>query len=489
MIIGASTGGPQAIEQLLNKIKPGFQFILIIANHFPYGRYTKILADSVSQKTNLQASVAHDKEVLKKGHTYICPGGRHIEITRDVVQQTFTAHILDHPAVNGCKPSIDNFFISTAFLKDVKVIGIILTGMGNDGLKGCKALQHRGHTVIAQDIKSCVAVHMPKHVINHQLADRIYNLNEISSFINNVELRMPALNHGKIKRQMASLPQSPSHQKKPLQRTTPHRKVAPISVKPSLLPERQRNNQFMSDEEFNMFKQLVLDYTGNITFKEKRELLNSKLQQIIKRYHFQSYSELYHQSINNKKILQLVLDHLTIHESYFFRDHYPFDFLKDVLFPELESKNKIFFRVWSSCCSDGQEPYSIAMTFHEYLKQHIHSPFTSESLEIIASDLSENCVKKTKDGIYNHFEISRGIDRYRESEYFDPLPNKQYRIKPKIRKHISAKNINICESHYDIPSIDIVFLSLCFDILRRTYSHESHRHHPKKITSWRVYHQ
>lgn len=445
IIIGASTGGPKAIEDLALGLQKDLPFVIVAAIHFPAGQFTKILSNTISTKSNINVKVAEHGEILKKGNLYICPGGRHIELTVDGKSKHFISHILDRPSVDGRKPSIDHFFISTAFMDQISVVGIILTGMGDDGLKGCKALQLKGHTVIAQALDSCVAKTMPNHVISSSLSDRIYSITEITSFINHANKRVGILKSGKIK---ANTKYRPSPK---LPRVSTPIKLVPTSAQSS------REAPRFSDQDYDQFKKLAIDETGNITFQERRELLEKKLKNILLQYRMNTYAELYEQCLSNRQILQLVLDELTIHESYFFRDKYPFHFFKTKFLLDMQRKNKSLIRVWSACCADGQEPYSIAMDFCSHLKMDTLSIFNHESLEITATDIAQNCLNKTNSGIYSRFEVSRGITPDLLKLYFIKTKTEDYQLKPIVSSKVNVQKVNLCDSTYLLPSFDIIF--------------------------------
>lgn len=160
--IGSSTGGVQAIEELTKYLKPNHPAI-VITQHMPIG-FTNGFAHRLNQLLpNSDVKEAKDGDVLLPGRILIAPGNLHMEVKKDGF--VYKTVMKDYPKVNSHKPSVDVLFAS--MVKEVKTqgIGIILTGMGEDGAKKLLAMKEAGASTYAQDEKSCVVYGMPKRAV------------------------------------------------------------------------------------------------------------------------------------------------------------------------------------------------------------------------------------------------------------------------------------------------------------------------------------
>lgn len=178
--IGSSTGGPNALAEVFREFPGDFPVPIVIVQHMP-PVFTKFLAERLSANSALKFSEAVDGELLKPGHAYIAPGGRHMEIVR----QAFAGHVhlQDGPAENSCRPAVDVLFRSVAKSFNGATLGVVLTGMGRDGLRGCELIHEKHGNVFAQDEATSVVWGMPRVVAQSNLADKILPLGKIRSEI------------------------------------------------------------------------------------------------------------------------------------------------------------------------------------------------------------------------------------------------------------------------------------------------------------------
>jgi two-component system, chemotaxis family, protein-glutamate methylesterase/glutaminase len=176
--IGASTGGPQAIELVLSRL-PADTPPIVIAQHMPPG-FTKAFADRLDKACRVRVIEAAGGEVLQPGTVYIAPGGRHLVVDPYGFQLTTRVH--DGPPQHHQRPAVDVLFHSLARLRGVPIVAVLLTGMGVDGANGLLALREAGAETIAQDESSCIVFGMPKEAIARGAAVHVATL-----------LRLPAL--------------------------------------------------------------------------------------------------------------------------------------------------------------------------------------------------------------------------------------------------------------------------------------------------------
>jgi two-component system chemotaxis response regulator CheB len=178
LLIGSSTGGPQALMSVVADIGPVIDRVpVLITQHMP-PTFTTILAEHLARASNRPAKEAVDGEAVKAGHIYLAPGGRHM---REVRQGTEAVIALDDgPPVNFCKPAVDPLFASAIDIWQGSTLALILTGMGSDGMRGGKDIVAAGGSVIAQDEASSVVWGMPGAAANAGICAAVLPLNQIA---------------------------------------------------------------------------------------------------------------------------------------------------------------------------------------------------------------------------------------------------------------------------------------------------------------------
>ncbi|MBT1700656.1 chemotaxis response regulator protein-glutamate methylesterase [Fulvivirgaceae bacterium PWU4] len=170
--VGASTGGTEALRYFLQQMPADAPGILI-TQHMPAG-FTKSFADQVNTLCEITVKEALDGERVMRGHAYIAPGGRHMELVRSGAK--YFIKIRDGALVNRHRPSVDVLFNSVAHHAGQNALGIIMTGMGRDGAEGLLKMKEAGARTIAQDEKSSVVFGMPKEAIRIGGADQVLHL-------------------------------------------------------------------------------------------------------------------------------------------------------------------------------------------------------------------------------------------------------------------------------------------------------------------------
>jgi two-component system, chemotaxis family, protein-glutamate methylesterase/glutaminase len=178
--IGISTGGPNALAALIPTLPSNLGVPLLIVQHRPR-LFTRLLAERLSEKAKILIAEAKHGDVLEPGRGWIAPGDYHMMIKRigtSVVIQTN-----QDPPENSCRPSVDVLFRSVAQIYGAGSLGVIMTGMGQDGLRGCEAIRQCGGRVLAQDEASSVVWGMPGFVARAGLAHSLVSLNEMGAAI------------------------------------------------------------------------------------------------------------------------------------------------------------------------------------------------------------------------------------------------------------------------------------------------------------------
>ena len=176
IIVGASTGGTEAIREVLVPLPPDAPAVLI-AQHMPPG-FTKSFAQRLNGLCRITVKEAEHGERVLPGHAYIAPGHAHLLLARSGAN--YIAHLSDDPPVNRHRPSVDVLFRSAAQHAGKNAVGVILTGMGRDGAAGLLEMKKAGAYTLAQDEASCIVFGMPREAIALGAADEITSLPEMS---------------------------------------------------------------------------------------------------------------------------------------------------------------------------------------------------------------------------------------------------------------------------------------------------------------------
>jgi two-component system, chemotaxis family, protein-glutamate methylesterase/glutaminase len=176
IIVGASTGGTEAIREVLVPLPPDAPAVLI-AQHMPPG-FTKSFAQRLNGLCRITVKEAEHGERVLPGHAYIAPGHAHLLLARSGAN--YIAHLSDEPPVNRHRPSVDVLFRSAAQHAGKNAVGVILTGMGRDGAAGLLDMKNAGAHTLAQDEASCIVFGMPREAIAMGAASEVAPLAEMS---------------------------------------------------------------------------------------------------------------------------------------------------------------------------------------------------------------------------------------------------------------------------------------------------------------------
>ncbi len=179
VVIGASTGGTEALRVLLEAMPPDAPG-LVIVEHMPEG-FTTAFAQRLNQTCRIEVKEAADGDRIGTGRALIAPGNRHTLVRRSGAQ--YVVEVIDGPLVSRHRPSVDVLFRSVAQAAGPNAIGVIMTGMGDDGAEGLLEMKHAGAVTIAQDEASCVVFGMPKEAIDRGAVDEVLPLSRIPEVI------------------------------------------------------------------------------------------------------------------------------------------------------------------------------------------------------------------------------------------------------------------------------------------------------------------
>ena len=179
--LAISTGGPSALIEVVSGLQPDLPLPIFITQHMP-PMFTKFLAERLTARGALKAFEAEDGMLVEPGRIYIAPGNFHLEAAREDSQ--IQLRLSQAPHENSCRPSADVMFRSLATVYGSRLLGIVMTGMGQDGKRGAETIKSHGGIIVAQDEASSLVWGMPRAIISAELHDGIVSLAEVSRLIN-----------------------------------------------------------------------------------------------------------------------------------------------------------------------------------------------------------------------------------------------------------------------------------------------------------------
>jgi two-component system, chemotaxis family, protein-glutamate methylesterase/glutaminase len=183
VLIGTSTGGPRALQEVISNLPANIDAPIIVVQHMPPG-FTQSLANRLDSLSEVKVKEAEQNESIKNGTVYIAPGGFHVRLQEKLGQAFLT--IDKEPPVGGHRPAVNALFESAAKLKNYHKVAVIMTGMGSDGTLGIIELKKAGQTtVIAEAEESCIVYGMPKAAVLTKKVDEVVHLGSIARAIQN----------------------------------------------------------------------------------------------------------------------------------------------------------------------------------------------------------------------------------------------------------------------------------------------------------------
>jgi two-component system chemotaxis response regulator CheB len=176
--IGISTGGPNALQYLLQQLPGDFPGTIVVVQHMPEG-FTEMFARRLDESCAIDVKEAQSGDLLIAGRALICPGDRHIKVRRMPLGNTVV--LSDEARTNGHRPSVDILFRSVAAEFGSRAVGVLMTGMGDDGAEGLGLMKDAGALTIAQSEDSCTVFGMPKAAVERGHAMRIVPLDMLAN--------------------------------------------------------------------------------------------------------------------------------------------------------------------------------------------------------------------------------------------------------------------------------------------------------------------
>jgi chemotaxis protein methyltransferase CheR len=216
----------------------------------------------------------------------------------------------------------------------------------------------------------------------------------------------------------------------------------------------------LAQAEFDQFRQFLQDACGISLGENKQYLVTNRVRRLLEEHGLKSFTELVGvlKSNSNRRLRDQVIDVMTTNETFWFRDGYPFEYLKTRILPDLMAPSQRMFgpiRIWSAACSSGQEPYSLSMTIDEYRRRAMGA--LARPVQIVATDLSSIVLEQARQGVYDRLSVMRGLSPERRDMYFNALDESRWQVKPKLREGIEFRPINLMDSYAALGRFDVVF--------------------------------
>ncbi len=210
----------------------------------------------------------------------------------------------------------------------------------------------------------------------------------------------------------------------------------------------------MNSQDFDFITQLLRKRAGIVLTTDKMYLLESRLAPLARKEGLPSIDDLIQvvRSRRDERLITQVVDVMTTNETFFYRDKTPFDHLKEAVLPVLgQARRGQRIRIWCAACSTGQEPYSIAMMLDQMPQMTGGVP-----VEIVATDISDRCLDRARQGLFTQFEVQRGLPIQTLMQYFTQQDD-HWRISERMRQMISFRKLNLMDPAYNLGKFDIVF--------------------------------
>ena len=210
----------------------------------------------------------------------------------------------------------------------------------------------------------------------------------------------------------------------------------------------------MNSQDFEFVSQLLRKRAGIVLTGDKMYLLESRLAPLARKEGLPSIDDLIHvvRARRDERLIGQLVDVMTTNETFFFRDKTPFEHMKDPILPLLgQARKGNRIRIWCAASSTGQEPYSIAMMLDQ-------NPALTQGVpvEIVATDISDRCLERARQGLFTQFEVQRGLPIQMLMHYFTQQDD-QWRISERLRQMVTFKKLNLIDANYGMGKFDVVF--------------------------------
>ena len=216
------------------------------------------------------------------------------------------------------------------------------------------------------------------------------------------------------------------------------------------------NNKDLQQSDYDQFRSFLEQQCGIVLGENKQYLVKSRLAPLMARFNVESLSQLVNKTLapHERQLRAAVVDAMTTNETLWFRDQYPFELLKNKLFPEFKDARRPL-KIWSAASSSGQEPYSIAMSVAEFQAQQ--PGVLRMGAQIIGTDISNTMLDMCKNAEYDALALARGLSAERRKKYFMDSGNGMAKVVDSVRKQVSFRHLNLLDSYALMGKFDIIF--------------------------------
>lgn len=209
-----------------------------------------------------------------------------------------------------------------------------------------------------------------------------------------------------------------------------------------------------SDAEYQEFRDFLMHACGIDLGEGKEYLVATRVRRILTQEHVGTLTELLRllREPSQRALRQEVVDAMTTNETLWFRDTYPFEYLKNEVLPN-HVKVRSDIKIWSAACSYGQEPYSISMTVHEFNQRRT----SALRLKVQATDISSQVLASARAGVYDRLSIARGLSQERLSTYFTETGDGHWQVLPHIQAPVEFRPLNLQSDSFGYERFDVIF--------------------------------
>ena len=402
LLIGASTGGPQALTKLVSKLDAVTDSApVLITQHMP-ATFTTILAEHLTRASRRTVREAVDGEPVLAG-THLC-GARRPAHARGAPQRHTPSIVLDDgPPINFCKPAIDPLFSSAAEVWGAWNLALILTGMGTDGTRGAHRYRRR-----------------------RRQRDRAGRSHQ------------RGLGHAWLGRRSRPV-------------------LGGAAARSDRAGDRPavRGRTAVTPHDYEYLRKLLKTRSGLVLSAEKHYLVESRLLPVARKSGLFNLTGLVARlkGPDSEPLITEVVEAMTTNESLFFRDKVPFDHFCQTIMPQLIEARAATrrIRIWCAAASTGQEPYTLAICLKEMGRD-----LRGWQIEMLGTDLSNEVLEKARSGIYSQFEVQRGLPVLLLIKYFAQV-GEMWQIAPEVRSMATFKQLNLLNPFGHLGTFDVVF--------------------------------
>ena len=217
------------------------------------------------------------------------------------------------------------------------------------------------------------------------------------------------------------------------------------------------SNAGFTQQEYEGFCRFLEDACGIVLGDNKHYLVSSRLNRLMGEHQLSSLGELVERLKRERGpgFRERIIEAMTTNETFWFRDSFPFDILKNRVIPEfLDKRSRQPLKIWSAACSSGQEPFTISISIAEYLKEN-PGKLPGEG-QIIATDISDRMLEMGRAARYDELSVARGLSAERKGAYFTQVGS-EWEVKSEIRRRVNFRHLNLLQSFSSLGKFDVIF--------------------------------